>query len=80
MAPEPEPFADLMRDSLKRIADGHDVGAVLIDAIREGYARGRRDESEGEPFDPDEQTPTVDLWAQHDGPQPTRPVRPRRAR
>ncbi len=64
-----------MRDSLKRIEDGHDVGLVLLAAIREAYGRGQRDSSE--PFSA-EPTPVRNLW-QEDPPRPSmRPTAPPR--
>jgi hypothetical protein len=61
LAPEPEPFADLMSEALGDIGRGVDVGVALIKAIRAAYERGKRDGMEV-PF-ADELTPQVDLWA-----------------
>lgn len=74
MAPEPEPFADLMADALQRIARGEDVGQVLIDKIREAYDRGRRDERDAPGLRPASRTITTAVAPPGDGP-PTKPYR-----
>lgn len=62
-----------MKRCLKRIGDGCDVGVVLLYAIQESYAQGRRDERSA-PF-ADETTPEIDLWDQRNraSRRPTKP-------
>jgi hypothetical protein len=75
VAPEPEPFADLVRWAILRYQEGDDIGAIAVQLAREAYNRGRRDRREGDPFE-HEATPTVDVWGrERPSERPTAPPR-----
>lgn len=68
-----------MRLLLARVENGGDVGQALYDALQEGYRMGAAAEQQRQregPYPEDETTDEIDLWQQHDGPQPTRPIPP----
>ncbi len=84
MAPEPDQHTILARAAYHRALEGDDLYTVFLWVAREAVKLERRrlaqspsaDISDRSPFaDPLEDTPTVDLWAQHE-PLPQRPVAP----